>query len=107
MTYEPLLHEQEEQLKVYLDPAEVLKLVTRVRKVIFHLRVDMPLLTAFADNGEPTRCYDINESIRCSAAQVKKVLGAKVRFNELKAEKGQEEPGRVEVVRLGNCLFFG
>ncbi|NCQ23595.1 MAG: hypothetical protein COW54_02290 [Rhodobacteraceae bacterium CG17_big_fil_post_rev_8_21_14_2_50_63_15] len=104
--YAPLLNEQDETLKVYLDPVDAVKLVTRIRKVRFFLRVDLPVLTEFAENGEPTRCYDISESLMVSAAQALKVLAAKVNFNELKAENGGA-PGKVEVARLGNCIFIG
>lgn len=109
--YTPLLTataNDEPSLRVFLDPVEALKLVKRIRKVSFFLRIEMPLNTAFDEaTGQPTRCYDLNENLQVSAEQVCKVLQQKVRFNELKAEKGQHEPGRVEVARLGNCLFFG
>lgn len=106
--YAILLNEQDETAKVYLDPADAIKLVTRIRKVRFFLRIDLPLMTAFGDNGEPTRAYDINESLMVSAAQCIKVLEAKVHFNALKAEKDADAPvGRVEVARLGNCIFIG
>lgn len=108
--YTPLLTapEGDKATKVYLDPADAAKLVTRIRKVSFFMRVDMPLMTAFDDDGKPTRCYDINESIKVSAAQVHKVLEAKVRFNKLKAEKDATAPaGLIEVTRLGHCIFLG
>jgi hypothetical protein len=94
--------------RLFLDPVEALKLVKRIRKVDFFLRIDMPLNTQFDEaTGQPTRAYDLKENLMVSAAQVEKVLQQKVRFNELKAERGQHTPGRVEVARLGNCLFFG
>ncbi|UFK26737.1 hypothetical protein [Roseobacter phage RDJL6] len=105
-TYAPLLNESEETVKVYLDPAEAIKLVTRIRKVTFFIRVEMDLLTEFSDNGQPTRCYDLSENLKVSAAQVQHVLEAKVRFNANKAERDQPT-GKIEVARLGNCLFFG
>jgi len=93
-------------LRVYLDPIEVLKLVKRIRKVSFFLRIEMNLWTQFNEDGRATHCYDVPDSISVSAAQVESILKKKAQFNKMKADR-EQMTGKVEVTRLGDCLFFG
>lgn len=110
--YAPLMEPHENREKgtvLFISPAEAKKLVTRIRGVSFFLRVEMFLFTpedGTDTSHRPTRGFDINESLRVSAAQVHQVLDQKVRFNKHKVEAGKPE-GVVEVHRLGGCLFFG
>ena len=105
--YEPIMNTTETQVKVYLSIDDAKHFIRRIRKVSFFLQISMPVLTEFADNGEPTRAYDIPESLDVSARQIQKVLSYKKRFVDRKIENDPEFYGRIEIVRLGDSIFVG
>lgn len=106
--YAPLLNrvEQEGGVRVYLTPEDAIKLVARLRKVAFFIRIDVPLITGLEEGG--FRAYDGHENLRVSAAQLTELLEKKRCENERRIErKGPEHAGRVEVSRHGDCIFVG
>ncbi|KFH18420.1 hypothetical protein ELZ19_06760 [Brucella abortus] len=104
--YAPLLEATEEQVRVDLTPEDAIKLVTRLRRVSFFLRVALPLIVERTEEG--ARVFDIGENLPVSAAQALSVLEKKRDENAKRiAAKGPEKAGRVEVTRLGRCLFIG
>lgn len=104
--YAPLMDHTEEQVKAYLTPEEALRLTARLRRVKLFLRVDMFLYTQTPDDGVPARGFDLNETLAVSTAQARQVLERKAQFAAIKRDKDGTEL-RLEVVRLGHCLFLG
>ncbi len=104
--YKPLLEKTEDQVHVDLDPRDAIKLVRRLRGVTFFLRLEGRLITERNEEEGTYRCYDLPESIDVSARQAVKALTKWAEFNDRKAEAGKAV-GRVEVTRLGDCLFIG
>lgn len=107
-TYAPLLETvpSGEKVELFITPAEALKLLKRVRRVSFFLRVQMFVYSVEPSEGVNARGWDLNETINATAAQVEKVLQAKAKFADMKREKDGTEL-TIEVARLGDCLFFG
>lgn len=107
-TYAPLLTKpaDDQGTCVFIDPAEALKLVARLRGVSFFLSVEMFVWTVDEQGEKTDRGFDLNENLKVSAAQVETILRKKADFNDRKVEAGKTR-GLVEVRRLGDCLFFG
>lgn len=101
-----LLQHTDEQVRVDMDPTEAARLVRRLRKVTFFLRLEGKLITQRDEAAGTYRCYDVSESLRVSAKQAAGALEKWAHFNELKASRG-EPTGKIEVCRLGDCLFIG
>lgn len=99
-----LLEGTEEQIRRDVDPQEVIKLVRRLRKVSFFLRVAGNLVTERSE--ETYRCYDVSENVQVPARQAIKILTRWAEFNERKVKQGKPT-GTIEVCRLGGCLFIG
>lgn len=95
-----------EHVKVYITPADALKLLKRVRRVSFFLRIEMFVYSVEPAEGVNARGWDLSETINATAAQVEKVLLQKIKFADMKREKDGGEL-TIEVTRLGGCLFFG
>lgn len=107
LTYTPLLNPTEDSVRVFLDPAEAIKLVDRVRRVSFFIRSSVDLVTELDAQGHTAQAYTgMGGNIPVSAAVVRRMLIDLAAFNERKTSR-EEKAGRVEVTRLGNCLFFG
>ena len=96
----------DEHVKVLVDPSEAIKLVRRLRRVSFFLRISSDLITERDEEAETYRCYDLSDNVQVPARQAIKILTRWVEFNEHKAEQGKPT-GQIWVTRLGNCLFIG
>lgn len=107
--YAPILERsaEDKHVSVYLDPAEAMKFVLRIRKVSFFIRSGVDMVTEFDENGKPKRVYEgMGGNIPVSAKVARDMLRDMAGFNERKAARG-EAVGLVEVTRLGDCIFFG
>lgn len=99
-----LLEGTEEQVRRDVDPQDVIKLVRRLRRVSFFLRIKGELVTERSE--ETYRCYDVSDNVQVPARQAIKILTRWAEFNERKVEQGKPT-GTIEVCRLSACLFIG
>ena len=105
--YEPILKETDEQVVVYIDPADAKKLITRLRRVSIFVRTSVDLVTDYDEDGRATRCYpDMGGNVPISARVANKMMDDLIRFNGRKADIDQST-GDVKLTRLGHCLFIG
>jgi hypothetical protein len=87
-----------------LGPREALKLVKRLRRVTFFVRLGVELVTE--RNGENYKAYDTRDNMKVSARQLEGVLRELADFNDRKHAAGKPI-GFVPVSRYGDCIFFG
>ena len=105
--YAPLLNVTEDQVRAHLDPADAMRLVARLRRVSFFIRSNVDLVTRFDEDGKPRSGYlGMGGNIPVSARVVTDMLRDMDHFNQRKAERG-DDTGKVEVCRLGSCIFIG
>ncbi len=103
-----LLHHTDGHVKELMEPSEAIKLVRRLRRVALFVRCNAELVTERDEGADTYRYFPVGNNLRVSQRQalayLTEVAASAKRLTERERDPKQ---GRVDVTRLGNCLFIG
>lgn len=97
--------EEDNKPEGYVFPEEAIKLVRRLRKVSFHVNVDIEIVTQLPDEeGNYRRLDHGGNYMKVSASQIIDFL-TKIEKTVARAHEVRGTVGYIRLARYGSCLF--